>query len=260
MEYKFNYHNSGEPVVLINNRKAKNKICIEKDGILNSKLELTSEHLDDPEEVFQVLPRTSKDRQIIYIPASEGSGKSYWCCEYIKAFHKIYPKQKIFVFSSLEDDETLDKCAKLFKRVKIDDDWVKNPFSIYDFKDFKESDGGCLCIFDDVDNISNKYISEAVYTLINNIIDVGRHFNISLIYTAHKPADKKRTSCILNSCHSIVYFPYGVTRSTKYVLESYFDIDKKKIDELKKFKSRWMCVSRQVPRMFIGEKDIGFLD
>ncbi len=258
MEYKFNYK-VGEPIVNINGRKSKNnRIFLEKVGELSK--EFDKEHLTEEDEVFQVLPRKSKERQIIYIPASEGSGKSYWCCEYLKAYHKELPKQKIFVFSSLDKDETLDKCSKLFKRVQIDETWVKEPFSIYDFEPFKEQDGGCLCVFDDIDNIKDKNISSEVYNLINQIINVGRHMNISLIYTSHSPCDKKKTASILNSCHTIVYFPFGVTRSTKYVLKEYFDIDEKQMAEIKKLKSRWCAVNRNHPRMAICEKDIFLLD
>ena len=67
--------------------------------------------------------------------AASGSGKSYWTRKYIDQYHKAYPKHKVYIFSSLEEDPTLD-ALKYLKRIKIKDpEFLRTEFEIKDLKD-----------------------------------------------------------------------------------------------------------------------------
>ena len=44
-----------------------------------------------------------------------------------------------------------------------------------------------MCIFDDIDVISDKLIREAVYNILDQILEIGRHFKIHCIVTYRHP-------------------------------------------------------------------------
>jgi hypothetical protein len=109
---------------------------------------------------LQHIPDNNKEREILYITAPSGSGKSYYTAQYLKEYKRLYPKRSIYVISSLKEDKTLDNEIKNLKRLKLDSSLYTNPIPVVAFKDF------CV-VADDVDVISDKRIREAVLSLVN---------------------------------------------------------------------------------------------
>ncbi|MFM7990125.1 MAG: hypothetical protein ACKPKO_63500, partial [Candidatus Fonsibacter sp.] len=72
------------------------------------------------------------------------------------------------------------------KRIKLDDSLHTDPIKV---QEFRES----VCIFDDIDVISDKKIREVVYNTLNQILEIGRHFKIHCIVTNHLPTNGKDT-------------------------------------------------------------------
>ena len=72
----------------------------------------------DYNEIIQQIPDKETERSILYITGPSGSGKSFYTKNYILEYKKIFPKNNIYIFSSLENDETLDKIPKI-KRIKF---------------------------------------------------------------------------------------------------------------------------------------------
>ena len=70
-------------------------------------------------------------------------------------------------------------------------------------------------IFDDIDSLANKKIKEAVYQLLNEILQIGRHHKMSAIITNRSPTNFNRAKIILNECHIVVYFPSFATNKVK---------------------------------------------
>ena len=105
------------------------------------------------EEQFLPIPDPNKERSIIYITGQSGSGKSYWVADWIKRYQQMYPKNEIYLLSSLTDDSSIDKIKGL-NRIKLEefmeDDWV--------VEDFKNA---CL-ILDDTDAITDKNIKKKI--------------------------------------------------------------------------------------------------
>ena len=86
---------------------------------------------------------------------------------------------------------------------------------------------------------------------------VGRHYNISIIFTSHIICNGLETKGILNEAHSITIFPNNMgNRSLKYVLDSYLGLDKRQIEKIKNFDSRWMTIIRTYPQSLLTEKFI----
>ena len=129
-------------------------------------------------------------------------------------------RQIYIFFSSLPNDESLDDIEP--KRVRVDDDLYIDPLPI---KEFENS----AIIFDDIDVISDKKIRDAVYSLLNHVLEIGRHFNITCLMTNHLPSNRSDTRRILNECHAFVYFPRSSSSKIKYVLHEYIGLDKKQI-------------------------------
>ena len=64
----------------------------------------------EKDESFSPMPNTSKERDVLYIFGQSGSGKSFYVYLYAQNYKKIYPKNSIYVFSTLDSDkEGLDK-------------------------------------------------------------------------------------------------------------------------------------------------------
>jgi len=202
----------------------------------------------DYNETIQQLPDKETERSILYITGPSGSGKSYYTRNYILEYKKIFPKNNVYIFSSLESDETLDK-IKSIKRIKFTDKFIMYDFKITDFKD-------SLVIFDDVDSETNKYKKKKIFGILSMILNTGRHVRCSVVFTSHLSCAGNETKLILSECHSITIFVKNMgNRSLKYLLDSYFGLDKHQIDYVKKIESRWVTLVKTYPSVLISEKE-----
>ncbi len=242
-----NFEEQGVPLAIIKNSKTK-KIPLlsidDKDGAKKIYNEIT---LTGDEE-FQCIPNPETERQILYITGRSGSGKSYYTLHYCLEYKKMYPKREIYLFSALGEDSTIDKLKGL-KRIKLTEDFCNDEITSEDFKN-------SMVIFDDTDVISDKKIRTKVNTIMNNILQVGRHHNTSCIITTHTACNGKDTKIILNEEHSITIFPNGLgNRSLKYLLDSYLGLDKVQCKKIKKLNSRWVSIVKTFPMSIISQKN-----
>ena len=80
------------------------------------------------------------------------------------------------MFSSLPEDESLDDVKP--QRIRLDSSINEERLEVEEFKD-------SVIIFDDIDVISDKKIRDAVYNILNKVLEIGRHFKITcLLYTS----------------------------------------------------------------------------
>ena len=63
-----------------------------------------------------------------------------------------------------------------------------------------------MVIFDDVDVFGTK-IRKKVMAIVNNILQIGRHFNVSICFTTHSPCAGNETKILLSEANIIVVFP-----------------------------------------------------
>ena len=123
--------------------------------------------------------------------------------------------------------------------------------------DFKDS----LCIFDDTDVISNKLIKLKVFTLLNSILETGRHSRVSCVFTSHNANAGLDTKRILNEAHSITIFPKNMgNRQLKYLLGEYMGFSKEEIKRLKKCSGRWTTIVKSYPMTFFNHTDMFIKD
>ena len=199
---------------------------------------------------FRLAVDKDTERQIIYVTAPSGSGKSYFTRQFMEDYKKVYPKRPIYIFSSLTEDKSLDKIKGL-RRIKIDSDKFKD--TELTAKEFQDS----LCIFDDVDVISDKFIKNKVMKIFNSIAQIGRHYNVSVVFTSHNATNGFETKNILNESHAICVFPKTAgNRTLKYLLDQYLGFDKSQIQRVKNMNSRWVCICKCYPQAIITQDEV----
>ena len=163
---------------------------------------------------LQLIPNPKTEREILYITGPSGSGKSTFSRKYLEQYKKTFKDNEVYLFSSLPDDESLDELE--LKRVRLDASIYEDPIPIKDFTN-------AAVIFDDIDVIADKRIREGVYSLLSQILEIGRHLKI------------------------------------KYVLTEYIGLDKKHIAKFKKMNSRWICIIKNFPGAYLSEREVGLL-
>jgi len=247
-----NFESVGSPLCKITgtNHKKAPVICIsEKEG--ESRYPFNELQLKGNEQ-FQVIPNPNTERQIIYITAPSGSGKSYWTKHYCDEYRKLYKQRPIYLFSSISEDSSIDSIKGL-KRIKLTPELINETIEAKDFSD-------SLVIFDDTDCLTDKLIKNKVNSILNSILETGRHYNVSVCYTSHIACAGNDTKRILNEAHFTVIFPKTAgNRSLKYLLDGYLGLDKEQIKKIKNLKGRWICISKTFPRVVISEQEIYIL-
>ena len=241
----FNFEHTGKLLALIEGGKLdKKEVSI---AIAGEETPTKSyPHIPLKDGKFQQIPNPKSEREILYITGPSGSGKSTYTLKYCQQFKKKKKKADIFLFSALAEDDTLDKIKT--KRMIIDDSLVANPIDVEEFKN-------ALVIFDDVDVISNKDHREAVYKILNQILEVGRHHKISCIVTNHLPTGGKDTRRIINESHSVTYFPQaGSAGQMKRLLQDYLGLDLSTLKKIRKLNTRWATVFKNFPMAIMTER------
>lgn len=187
----------------------------------------------------------------IFVAGATGSGKSTWVSNYIYYYKKFFPKREIFVFSRLKEDEVLDKHS--VTRVEIDDQLLDEPMNPKEF--VEESKYGALVIFDDIASIPDKDLNKEIHRIRDDLLEVGRHHNISVISTSHMLMDYKKTRNLLNEASAVVFFP---KTSSKYHINRYLKVygglSAKEIEKIMSLNSRWVYHRKNVPQLIMYEK------
>ncbi len=212
--------------------------------------EHTFTKLDIHDGYFQQLPNTHT-RDAVMIAGPSGSGKSTYCKHYIKEYRKIYKKNEAYMFSRVDSDPSLRE--KDIKRFIIDEGLITDPIQT---KDLDNS----LVIFDDIDTIPDKRVTEKVRQLRDDILETGRHNNIYTISTSHQLMNYKTTRTLLNESTSVTFFPKsGSSYHIKRFLREYCGLSSKKIIEILNLPSRWVTVSKIYPMFILYETGIELL-
>lgn len=198
---------------------------------------------------FKPIPDIREDREILYIYGASGSGKSYFCKEYIEEYKKMFPDNDCFLFSMKHEDSKLDKLC-----IRIDNDDLMEDMPGYEV--FENS----LVIFDDCDSKMNKKLYTIMQNLKNQILEFGRSSNIFCLITSHIGAKGAESRTVLNETHGLVLFFRGSPQNS-YLLERYYGLSKKETDKYigknrdKLFKgSRWILFKRLAPNFILTEK------
>jgi hypothetical protein len=196
---------------------------------------------------IQVLPNINK-RECLYIAGPSGSGKSTYASAYMEMYKLMYPKRKLYIFSRVEKDETLDKLKPI--RIKLDEELKNDPINPEELK--------CSCVlFDDIDTIREKDIAKAVKDLRTDLLETGRHEDVNVISTSHQITNYKDTRVLLNEATAITFFPSsGSTYHITRFLKMYCGLDKRNIERALRLPSRWVTIYKTYPQYVVYEKGV----
>jgi RecA-family ATPase len=197
-------------------------------------------------ERMQQIPIKQRERDVLFISGQSGSGKSTYSRKYIEQYHKMYKKRPVFVFSYFQDDPSLDS-LKYLKRIPLDEKFVNTELVLEDFRD-------TLVLFDDIDCIRNKEIRTKLFNILHSLLELARHVNCTVLYLSHLSTKGHETRTILNECGSVTIFPKNMnSRAFKYLLETYFGLDKAQIKRIKQLRSRAITIVKTYPNIVIYE-------
>ena len=241
-----NFENDGTPLAMIKKGKKTTKHVL---SVADKKGEVRypfNEVLLKEDETFVPICDPKKERSVIYVSGMSGSGKSYFTAEWVRRYKNFFPKNNVFLLSSLDQDDSIDKIKDLY-RIRLPE-FVEDNWTIDDLKD------SCI-IFDDTDCIADKIIKKKIDLLLNSVLQTGRHTRTTVIFTSHLPTAGKDTKIILAEAHSVVLFPATMgQRNLKYITEQYFGLSPNEVKKLKKLDSRWVMINRTYPKSILSEK------
>ena len=236
-------------------------VKLEKDKIseeLTENLNDAKEHIDDilrrridfKDNSTKLFPIPQKFSERIYVPAPSGSGKSTFIGEYLGYLREMKKgdKRTIYIFSRVGKDKPLDKYKNVV-RIPLEEDYFKiHPLNIDDFKN-------SIIVFDDIDTLMNKMVVKYVRGFRDDILETGRHFDITVISTSHLIANFLTTRTLINEANAIVLFPRGSSFSAvANFLERYMGFSKKQIRYVKSLPTRWIWFWKEYPKYAIHEK------
>jgi len=93
--------------------------------------------------------------------------------------------------------------------------------------------------------------------IVNSIATTGRHHNVSLMMLCHTATNDAMSNILFNECHAIVLLPANMTeKSSKYLLDNYFGLNKDQIKRVKDVNSRHIAILRSYPLIIQTEREI----
>lgn len=225
-------------------------VSILKGGIEDDQPDNEGKNIQLPRGSFiNIYPASKSERIMIGGPA--GQGKSTQAANYARLWKAEHPEQMIHLFARQEDDPAFDGIE--LEEIVIDDASILDEDLNLD--DFANS----LVIFDDMDNLQDKKVSEYILKLMGDLMANGRKKNIWIIYMTHVLLDRNKTKIALNESGRVIFFNGCGSRQNENFLKTYCGMKTAEVNTLCTLPSRWVCISRNTPRYVVHEKGIFLL-
>lgn len=253
-----NYNNNGMLIAYVDGGNENGKLLFIDPDKPRSKIKISDKMIALKNGKYQYVMDPST-RRIIYVCGPSGSGKSWFAATTAANFHDTMPSTPIYIFSKLHSDIAFSDLENrgIIKRIIINDKLYEHPIDIR--KDVNATNGA-LFIFDDIDTFTDKKIKESLNNLKSDILELGRHQKIFMIYCSHLINPKKESSStqtILNEMSALVFFPgSGSYRQVKYALEEYWGLTTKQVDVLWNppgDDTRWVLIHKPRPQYVLTE-------
>ena len=199
-------------------------------------------------------------RDVMFIGACSGAGKTTFTASYCKYFNKLFPTSPIWLFSCKPlKEETAYKDVKRIRQVDMSAENLQDLIDNGGYQCFKSKSGRSLVIFDDFDAVDKK-IEKLLDVLLNSVLQVGRSSRIYCIVSKHSLNAGHKTKIVWSESNKIVLFPNGLSRySLVYAMKNYIGFDQKMIDKILAHKSRWICINTHLPRYFVTQNSLAFV-
>lgn len=202
--------------------------------------------------VCELEPFKTSKRKVIYISAPSDAGKSTLAGDFMEKYKKNNPKNKIILITPEDQKKNADPCFKKvkFSQLIINEDYCDNPLKLEELKN-------CLVVFDDIEGLPTKEISNEIYNLLHNILFLGRKRNISCILCNHVIKNYSKTKGILIESDYIIIFP-KMANAFIYnnLLENDLKFPKKVIKEIYSIPSRYIIIHSKCPSFIFHQKGL----
>ena len=180
-------------------------------------------------------PTKEKERMTLFIAGESGAGKSTYVCDFARRYKKMFPKNQIYLISYLDKDTTLDSYKEIIRLDAMQPDFLDQCMEM----DLEAEFNNSMVIFDDCDSITSKKMKEKIFGLLNKMLRIGRHYNITVAYVGHELYHSHELKCILNESMTITFFPRFLNfKKMKYLLETYLGLSKEQIDKIRAIRDR----------------------
>jgi len=201
---------------------------------------------------FEVIPMM-KENMIQFILITDSSTTSnYWTEKYINNYHKIFPNNQIYIFST----KSLSPVYKWLTNIPLNDDFLEFEWDVEHLKN-------SLCIFDNVDLFQcTKCIYKKVHSLLDTLIELGRSKNIYLIFCTANINDTASGRKSLNEFDAVVVFKSSSREANKKLLKEHVGLNLSQIANVLETNSRWVFINRetfQVPKYAVSEHKVFLL-
>lgn len=206
------------------------------------------------DNTLEVLPSINDDQnsRCVRIMGQSGSGKSYWCANYARNYHAMFPERDIYVFSFIQDPDPAYEGIPIVKipltRQLVEED--PEP----DIRQFEKS----LLIFDDAENSNDKVLLRYIDSLRDRCHTMGRKLKIGMLHCEHLTTNFKASRISLLESGAYVIFPNGSSRrNLKYLLENYTNLQPEKVSHILNMRgTRWIYIKKSVPPMIVTEHSV----
>lgn len=191
-----------------------------------------------------LIPTDEPDqRDSLYVTGPSGSGKSFYIGQFIDQYVNKYPNREIVVISAKDEDQSLDRYYPI--RIPINEHLILDPVDLDELEN-------SLVIFDDIDQLPNKHIQNAVWNLRDQILEVGRSKGISICTVSHLLTNYKASRICLNESDYCIFFPKsGAKYQIQYFLKNYAGMDKEQIKKIFNINSRAVVLKKTYPMCII---------
>lgn len=213
---------------------------------------LEKKYFEIPPEIgkIEAVPMQESSRIGVFGPA--GVGKSTWIGNFFKKYLQYYKDNKIYIFSPKLNDPAFEK-IKAVEYVKIDDSILHDPLNVDEFRD-------SICVFDDIESITDKKLNNAVRVFRDQCYEIGRApYNITTIAVHHVILGNERTKVILNESDEVVLFPKSNFAAISNLCKRYYGFTKDQLEYVRDVPSRWVVVKRSFPTTVISENAVKIL-
>lgn len=218
---------------------------------------------------LEIIPRSGlvkgNENDVIYITGGSGSGKSYVTRTYACNYHRMFPKNRIYYFTT-SDESRLPDAEKVImgkmqdsniryhewlrlERFHVDEKLTKKKFDLE--RDFANS----LVIFDDFlyfqseNKKQNEMIMEYIVGMVKRIINLGRKIRVSCVITSHLVYEQKNPDLyknIFGETNKFIWCQRKVHKAqVNYALKTYFALENRGLRKAMKFdpNSHYICLS-----------------
>lgn len=210
---------------------------------------LGQEYVAEDDDYIEILPPIKRSTMMVGAPSN--AGKSVFVGNWIRNWQENHldEENQVYIFCKAAEDPAFNDIDHVEVVVNLD---KLEELQLLQLADFSN----CLLVFDDLDMLTDKVLSNWVTNFAAEAYTAGRKMEISVVYVTHLFQCHAKTRVPLSESEILVMFPGLGDRGIEKVLTEYAQMKKPKVDKvLSLTNSRWAALYRSVkPRYLVHEK------